>query len=117
MGSFLFYSTTTSIQSVEENCTHDHSYYVKNTSVAKNCTDHSYVKHTSVTKIPVIDHSMGDHSYADVVKFGDKHQNKHVRDHSYMHALWRKVVLFIIKIMKNQLSPIPKLNKGIKRIV
>ena len=39
MGSFLFY--TTSIQSVEENCTHDHSY----------------VKNTSVTQIPVIDHS------------------------------------------------------------
>ena len=39
------YSTTTSIQSVEENCTHDHSYYVTNTSVTKNCTrDHSYVK-------------------------------------------------------------------------
>jgi len=35
------YSTTTSIQSVEENCTHDHSY----------------VKNISVTKIPVIDHS------------------------------------------------------------
>jgi hypothetical protein len=29
------------------------------------------------------DHSKGDHSYADVVKFGDKHQNKHVGDHSY----------------------------------
>jgi hypothetical protein len=50
------YSTTTSIQSVEQNCTHDHSYYVKNTSVTKNCThDHSYVKNTSVTKIHVID--------------------------------------------------------------
>jgi hypothetical protein len=50
-------------------------YYVKNTSVTKNCTDHSYVKNTSVTKIPVIDHSKakakGDHSYADVVKFGE----------------------------------------------
>ena len=65
------YSTITSIQSVEENCTHDHSY----------------VKNISVTKIPVIDHSnssKGDHSYADVVKFGDKkHQNKQVGDHSY----------------------------------
>jgi dihydrofolate reductase len=50
-------TTTTSIQSVDENCAHDHSYYVKNTSVTKNCTDHSYVKNTSVTKIPVIDHS------------------------------------------------------------
>jgi hypothetical protein len=29
------------------------------------------------------DHSKGDHSYTDVVKFGDKHQNKHVGDHSY----------------------------------
>jgi hypothetical protein len=29
------------------------------------------------------DHSKGDHSYADVVKFGDKHQNKHVGNHSY----------------------------------
>ena len=80
------YSTTTSIQSVEENCTHDHSYYVKNTSVTKNCThDHSYVKNTAVTKIPVIDHSKakGDHSYADVVKFGDKQKNKHDGDHSY----------------------------------
>jgi hypothetical protein len=68
------YSTTTSIQSAQENCTHDHSYYVKNTSVTNNCT-----------KIPVIDHSKakGDHSYADVVNFGDKHQNKHVEDHSY----------------------------------
>ena len=26
---------------------------------------------------------MGDHSYADVVKFGDKNQNNHVGDHSY----------------------------------
>jgi hypothetical protein len=34
-------------------------------------------------KLPVIDHSKRDHSYADVVKFGDKHQNKHVGDHSY----------------------------------
>jgi hypothetical protein len=46
-----------------------------------------YVKNTSVTKIPAIDHSKakakGDHSYADVVKFGDKHKNKHVGDHSY----------------------------------
>jgi hypothetical protein len=25
----------------------------------------------------------GDHSYADVVKLGDKHQNKHVGDHTY----------------------------------
>jgi hypothetical protein len=25
----------------------------------------------------------GDHSYADVIKFGDKHQHKHVGDHSY----------------------------------
>jgi hypothetical protein len=68
------YSTTTSIQRVDENCAHDHSYYVKNTSVTKNCT-----------KILVIDHSKakGDHSYADVVNFGDKHQNKHVGDHSY----------------------------------
>jgi hypothetical protein len=33
----------------------------------------------------LIDHSKatGDHSYADVVKFEDKHQNKHVGDHSY----------------------------------
>jgi hypothetical protein len=35
----------------------------------------------------VIDHSKakakGDHSYADMVKFGDKHKNKHVGDHSY----------------------------------
>jgi hypothetical protein len=39
-------------------CTHDHSYYVKSTSVTKNCThDYSYVKNTPVTKIPVIDHS------------------------------------------------------------
>ena len=29
------------------------------------------------------DHSKGDHSYADVVKFEDKHQNKHAGDHSY----------------------------------
>jgi hypothetical protein len=63
MGSFLFYKYT----KCEENCTHDHSY----------------VKNTSVTKIPVIVHSKGDHSYADVVKFGDKHQHKHVGDHSY----------------------------------
>jgi hypothetical protein len=34
-----------------------------------------------------------------------------------MHALWRKVVFFIIKIMKNELSPIPKLNRVINRIV
>ena len=40
-------------------------------------------KNTSVTKNPVIDHSKGDHRYADVVKFGDKHKNKHVGDHSY----------------------------------
>ena len=54
MGSFLFYNYKY-IQSVEENCTHDHSYYVKNTSVTKNCTlDHSYVKNTSVTNIPVM---------------------------------------------------------------
>ena len=44
------HSYSTSIQSVEENCTHDHSY----------------VKNTSVTKIPVIDHSKGNHSHADV---------------------------------------------------
>jgi hypothetical protein len=39
--------------SVTKNCTHDHSYYVKNTSVTKNCTnDHSYyVKNTSVTDV------------------------------------------------------------------
>ena len=49
------HSYSTSIQSVEENCTHDHSY----------------AQNTSVTKFPVIDHSKGDHSYADVVKFGD----------------------------------------------
>jgi len=30
----------------------------------------------------LIEHSKSDHSYADVVKFGDKHQNKHVGDHS-----------------------------------
>ena len=29
------YSTTTSIQRVDENCAHDHSYYVKNTSVIR----------------------------------------------------------------------------------
>jgi hypothetical protein len=114
------YSTTTSIQSVDENCAHDHSYYVKNTSVTKNCTDHSYVKNTAVTKITVIDHSKakakGDHSYADVVKFGDKHKNS-MLGIIPMHALWRKVVLFIIKIMKNQLSPILKLNRVINRIV
>ena len=34
-----------------------------------------------------------------------------------MHALWRKVVLFIIEIIKNQLSPILKLNRVINRIV
>jgi hypothetical protein len=44
--------STTFLHSVEENCTHNYSY----------------VKNTSVTKIPVIDHSKGDHSYADVVK-------------------------------------------------
>jgi hypothetical protein len=44
------HSYSTSIQSVEENCTHDHSY----------------VKNTPVTKIPVIDHSKGNHSYPDV---------------------------------------------------
>ena len=59
------------MQSVEENCTHDHSY----------------VENTSVTTIPVIDHSKGAHSYADVVKFGDKHQHKHVGDHSYACTL------------------------------
>jgi hypothetical protein len=63
----LDHSYSTSIQSVEENCTHDHSY----------------VKDTSVTTIPVIDHSKGHHSYADVVKLGNKHQHKHVGDHSY----------------------------------
>ena len=61
------HSYSTSIQSVEENCTHVHAY----------------VKNTSVTNIPVIDHSNGDHSYPDVVKFGDKHQNNHVGNHSY----------------------------------
>ena len=49
----------------------------------KTTHDNSYVKNTSVTKIPVIDHSKGDHSYADVVKLGNKHQHKHVGDHSY----------------------------------
>ena len=60
-------SYSTSIQSVEENCTHDHSN----------------LRNASVTKIPVIDHSKGDHTYADVVKFGDKHQHQHVGDHAY----------------------------------
>jgi hypothetical protein len=50
----------------------DHSYSTSIQSVEENCTrDHSYLKNTSVTKFPVIDHSKGDHSYADVVKFGD----------------------------------------------
>jgi hypothetical protein len=62
----------------------DHSYSTSIGSVEENCThNYSYVKNTSVTKIPVIDHSKCDHSYADVVKFGDTHQNNHVGDHSY----------------------------------
>ena len=115
------YSTTTSIQSVEENCTHDHSYYVKNTSVTKNCThDHSYVKNTSVTKIPVIDHSKAN---ARVIIAMQMWLNLGINIKISMlgtipmHALWRKVVLFIINIMKNQLSPILKLNRMINRIV
>ena len=59
----------------------DHSYSTSIQSVEENCTrDHSYLKNTSVTKIPVIDHSKvkGDHGYADEVKVGDKHQYKHV---------------------------------------
>ena len=46
--------------------------------------DKSNHVHASVTNIPVIDHSnsKGDHRYADVVTFGDKHQNKNVGDHS-----------------------------------
>jgi hypothetical protein len=34
-----------------------------------------------------------------------------------MHALWRKVVLFIIKIMKKSIIPILKLKRVIHRIV
>ena len=111
------YSTTTSIQSVEQNCTHDHSYYVKNTSVTKNCTDHSYVKNTSVTKIPVIDHSKpkakakGDHSYADVVKFGDKHKNKHVGDHSYACTVEGRGALHN-KNNEKSIIPNPQIEQG-----
>ena len=98
------YSTTTSIQSVEENCTHDHSY----------------VKNTSVTKIPVIDHSKAN---ARVIIAMQMWLNLGINIKISMlgtipmHALWRKVVLFIINIMKNQLSPILKLNRMINRIV
>ena len=115
------HSYSTSIQSVEENCTRDHSYYVQNTSVTKICThDHSYVKHTSVTKIPVIDHSK---AKARVIIAMQMWLNLGINIKISMlgaipmYALWRKVVLFIIKIMKNQLSPILKLNRVINRIV
>ena len=40
----------------------------------------SYIPCTDDTQC---DHSKGDHSYADVVKFRDKHQNKHGGNHSY----------------------------------
>ena len=44
-----------------------------------------YVSVVAIAHVQTIhsDHSKGDHNYADVVKFGDKHQNKHVGDHSY----------------------------------
>jgi hypothetical protein len=45
--------------------------------------NHIRVGKTNCCKLPVIDHSKGDHSYADVVKFWDKYQNKHIGDHSY----------------------------------
>ena len=59
------------------------------------------------------DHSKGDHSYADVVRFGDKHQNKH----SYACTVEEsgKVVLFIIKIMKKSIVPNPQIEQGDKQ--
>ena len=53
------------------------------------CKSVCYVSVVAISHVQMIqcDHSKGDHSYdhsyADVVKFGDKHQNKHVADHSY----------------------------------
>jgi hypothetical protein len=67
----------------------------------KNCThDHSYVKNTSVTKIPVIDHSK---AKARVIIAMQMWLNLGINIKISilgtipMHALWRKVVLFIIK--------------------
>ena len=82
-----------------------HSYYVKNTSVTKNCT-----------KIPVIDHSKakGDHSYADVVKFGDKHQNKHVGDHSYACTVEESGALHN-KNNEKSIIPNPQIEQGDKQ--
>jgi hypothetical protein len=94
------YSTTTRIQSVEENCTHDHSYVKKN---------------TSVTKIPVIDHSKSkakaDHSYADVVKCWDTHKNKYVGDHSYACTVEESGALHNEK----SIIPNPQIEQGDKQ--
>ena len=73
----------------------------------------SYFTYTDNTQR---DYSKGDHSYADVVKF-EINIKISMLGTIPMHALWRKVVLFIIKIMKNKLSPIPKVNRVINRIV
>ena len=81
------HSYSTSIQSVEDNCTHDHSY----------------VKNTSVTKIHVIDYSK---AKARVIIDMQMWLNLGINIKISMlgtipmHGLWRKVVLFIIKIMK-----------------
>ena len=93
----------------------DHSYSTSIQSVEENCiADHSYVKNTSVTKIPVIDHSKRDHSYADVVTFGDKHKNKHVGDHSYTCTVEESGALHN-KNNEKSIIPNPQIEQGDKQ--
>jgi hypothetical protein len=49
-----------------------------------------------------------------VVKFGDKHQNKHVGGHSYAYTVEESGALHN---KNNEKSIIPKLNRVINRIV
>jgi hypothetical protein len=49
-----------------------------------------------------------------VVKFGDKHQNKHVGDHSYACTVEESGALHN---KNNEKSMIPKLNRVINRVV
>jgi hypothetical protein len=56
------------------------------------------------------------HRYADVVKFGDKHQNKHVGDHSYTCTVEESGALHN-KNNEKSIIPILILNRVINRIV
>ena len=60
------------------------------------------------------DHSKGDHSYTDVVKFGDKHQNKHVGDYSYACTVEESGALHN-KNNEKWIIPNPQIEQGDKQ--